>query len=218
MNKRPKILYLQHHVRVSGPLLEILEELSPTYQYLAVQTLEEYVNLLQDFRPDIIIADDDVDGVSPKEALGLLQVQELDVPFILICTANREDEALDLLKAGAVDYVLKEKPQRLFYVLYNQTVRLRAISDMEKAIREKERLYKRNLADTTALKISEKQILESKANLRALFDHTDTAYILFNDSLKVVSYNLPAEKLRERFILLSSRSVSIAVSPFKNRS
>jgi PAS domain-containing protein len=70
---------------------------------------------------------------------------------------------------------------------------------MEQAVREKERLYKRNLADTTALKISEKQILKSKANLRALFDHTDTAYILVNDALKVVSYNRPAEKLREKF-------------------
>lgn len=199
MNKRPKILYLQHHVRDTGPLLEILEELAPTYQYLAVQTLEEYVNLLQDFRPDIIMADEDLDVVSPREALGILQAQEADVPFIVICSATREDEALELLKAGAVDYVLKEKPQRLFYVLYNQATRLRAISSMDQAIRDKERLYKRNLADTTALKISEKQILKSKANLRALFDHTETAYLLVNDKLKVVSYNLPAEKLREKF-------------------
>jgi PAS domain S-box-containing protein len=199
MNKRPKILYLQHHVRDTGPLLEILEELAPTYQYLAVQTLEEYVNLLQDFRPDIILADEDLDIVSPREALGILQAQEADVPFIVICSVDREDEALELLKAGAVDYVLKEKPQRLFYVLYNQAIRLRAISNMEQAVREKERLYKRNLADTTALKISEKQILKSKANLRALFDHTETAYLLVNDDLRVVSYNRPAEKLREKF-------------------
>lgn len=199
MNKRPKILYLQHHVRDTGPLLEILEELAPTYQYLAVQTLEEYVNLLQDFRPDIILADEDLDIVSPREALGILQAQDADVPFIVICATAREDEALELLKAGAVDYVLKEKPQRLFYVLYNQSVRLRAVSNMEQAVREKERLYKRNLADTTALKISEKQILKSKANLRALFDHTDTAYILVNDALKIISYNVPAQKLREKF-------------------
>jgi len=199
MNKRPKILYLQHHVRETGPLLEILEELSPTYQYLAVQTLEEYVNLLQDFRPDIILADEDLEVVHPKDALGILQSEDEDVPFIVICSSAREDEALELLKAGAVDYVIKEKPQRLFYVLYNQAVRLRAVSKMEQAIRERERLYKRNLADTTALKISEKQILKSKANLRALFDHTDTAYLLVSDQLKVISYNLAAEKVQQKF-------------------
>lgn len=199
MNKRPKILYLQHYVQDTGLLLEMLEELASAYQYLAVQTLEDYVGQLQHFRPDIILADEDLEVVSAREALGLLQAQETEIPFILICSAAKEDDALELLKAGAADYVLKEKLQRLFFVLYNQVERLRALSRMHQAIREKERLYKQNLADTTALKISEKQIRKSKANLRTLFDHTDTAYILVSDKLKIVSYNLPAQKLREDF-------------------
>jgi PAS domain S-box-containing protein len=199
MNKRPKILYLQHDLQDAGLLLEMLEELAPAYQYLAVQTLEDYVSQLHDFRPDIILAGEDPEGVSAREALGLLQTQDADIPFVLICSGEREDEALELLRTGAADYVLKEKPQRLFFVLYNQVERLRAISKMEHAIREKERLYKRNLADTTALKISEKQILKSKANLRALFDHTETAYILVSEDLKIISFNLPAQKLRENF-------------------
>lgn len=199
MNKRPKILYFQHQEQDPGLLLEILEELSPAYQYLAVQTLDDYIGQLHNFRPDIVLADEDLEVVTPREALGIVQAQENDVPFILIASIAREDEALELLKGGAADYVLKEKAQRLLFVLYNQSERLRAISKMQQALREKERLYKQNLADTTALKVSEKQMLKVKANLRTLFDHTETAYILFNEDLKVASFNLPAQKLRQSF-------------------
>lgn len=199
MNKRPKILYLQQRVPDSGILLEMLEELASAYQYVVIHSLEEFVNRIQDFRPDIILADLDLEDINSKEALGILQLQETDIPFILICNAANEDAALDLLKAGAADYVLREKLQRLFFVLYNQSERLRAIHNMRQAIREKERLYKRNLADTTALKMGEKQILKSKANLRTLFNHTETAYLLVGDDLRVISYNLPAERLMTYF-------------------
>ncbi|WP_158798527.1 ATP-binding protein [Pedobacter sp. L105] len=199
MNRRPKILYLRNPPHDAEHLLEILEELTPTYEYLAVQTMEDYINCLQEFRPDIIMADEDINTFNTREALDVIGHQEKDIPFILISSASREDYALEFLKAGAVDYVLKEKPQRLLFVLFNQVARLRAISDMEQALREKERLYKRNLADTTALKISEKQMMKSKANLRTLFDHTDTAYFMVNDDFKVISYNLPALRMTEEF-------------------
>jgi len=199
MNKRPKILYLQHRVQDTGPLLEILEELSPAYQYLAVRTLEEYVNLLQDYRPDIILCDEDLEIISAKEALLILQMQEADVAFLIICAESREDEALELLKSGASDYVISEKPQRLFYALYNQAERLRALNKLEQATREKERLYKRNLADTTALKIREKHVFRSKESLSVLFDHSETAYVMASEDLKVIFFNLPAQKLTENF-------------------
>jgi len=197
MNRRPKILYLRNPPHDAEQLLEILEELTPAYEYLAVQTLEDYINCLHEFRPDIIMADEDLNTFNAREALDVIGHQEKDIPFILISSVDREEHALEFLKAGAVDYVHKESPQRLLYVLFNQVSRLRAISKMEQALREKERLYKRNLADTTALKISEKQMMKSKANLRTLFDHTETAYIMVNEDLKVISYNLPALRITE---------------------
>jgi PAS domain S-box-containing protein len=197
MNQRPKILYLKHHVQDAEQLLEILEELAPAYEYLGIHTIEEYANCLQDFRPDIILVDEDLYNFSAKEALAMLQTQHLDTPLILISSVGNESEAIEFLKAGAVDYIVKEVPQRLLFVLYNQVGRLRAIETMEQAKREKERLYKQTLADTTELKVNEKQILRSKANLLTLFDHIDVAHILVNNKLKVLSYNLPAKQLTE---------------------
>lgn len=199
MNQRPKILYLRHQVRDAEQLLEILEELAPAYEYLGIQTMEEYVSCLQDFRPDLILVDEYLDNFSAREALSILQSQQSDIPFILISSSKREPEAIEFLKAGAVDYILKEVPQRLLFVLYNQVGRLRAIEMMEQVQREKERLYKRSLADTTSLKINEKQILKSKKNLLTLFDHIDVAHILVNNKLKVISYNLPAKQLTENW-------------------
>ncbi|MBN2702860.1 MAG: hypothetical protein JXR23_01485, partial [Pontiellaceae bacterium] len=46
-------------------------------------------------------------------ALKLLQERNLDIPFILVSGTLGEEEAIESLKAGATDYVLKTRLSRL---------------------------------------------------------------------------------------------------------
>ncbi len=62
---------------------------------------------------DLVISDYSMPGFSGTAALNLLQEQGVDVPFIFVSGTIGEDVAVAAMKAGASDYVLKDKLKRL---------------------------------------------------------------------------------------------------------
>lgn len=146
MNKKPKILYLRYSRSIAGKLLEMLNDLSSEYECLSVHTREDYVFNLHEFKPDLVLAESGVSAITTRAALKLVRGLPSDIPFILVTVSAKEDDALDLLRAGAADYLLEEKPWRLPFVLYNQLGKLHARKIMEHALLEKSRLYEQNLA------------------------------------------------------------------------
>ena len=62
---------------------------------------------------DIIIADYSMPKFSALTALKLLQEYELDLPFIIVSGKIGEDTAVEAMKAGAHDYLVKGKLARL---------------------------------------------------------------------------------------------------------
>ncbi len=51
--------------------------------------------------------------------------------------------------------------------------------------------------DITESKLAEEKLKKSEANLRTIFENTDTAYVLFSTDLDIVSYNTLAQKYSE---------------------
>ena len=62
---------------------------------------------------DLIIADSRLPGFSGIEALDLVKERRLNVPFIIVSGLITEDAAVAAMKAGANDYVMKDKLARL---------------------------------------------------------------------------------------------------------
>src|SRR5450755_784613 len=62
---------------------------------------------------DVIISDFHLPQFNAKEALALLQAQHLDIPFIVVSGMMGEETAVDLMKLGAADYLLKDRLARL---------------------------------------------------------------------------------------------------------
>ena len=79
----------------------------------AVATRQEYLQRLQDFDPELIISDYALPGFCGEEALALARRHRPDVPFIFVSGMLGEDRAVELLKVGAWDYVLKDRLARL---------------------------------------------------------------------------------------------------------
>ncbi|MBT3048124.1 MAG: EAL domain-containing protein [Candidatus Thiodiazotropha sp. (ex Clathrolucina costata)] len=80
--------------------------------YSRVQAEADYLAALAD-QPDLVLCDWHLPQFSGLRALSLLRQQDLDLPFIIVSGGIGEEAAIDALRQGANDYVLKDRPARL---------------------------------------------------------------------------------------------------------
>jgi len=82
--------------------------------YLRVNTREAFLKGLSgDERLDVIIYDHNLPHFSSSEALQLTRQSDLGIPFIIVSHAIGDEEAVALMRAGAADYLLKDRLGRL---------------------------------------------------------------------------------------------------------
>jgi PAS domain S-box-containing protein len=81
--------------------------------YERVQTIEAVREALKARPPDIVICDYNLPAFSAQEALRVLRDSRLDVSFILVSGAVGEETAAAVMKAGAHDFILKDRLSRL---------------------------------------------------------------------------------------------------------
>jgi signal transduction histidine kinase/FixJ family two-component response regulator len=63
--------------------------------------------------PDIVLADHTLPGFGAPQALELLKARGLTIPFIVVTGSISEEVAVERLKQGAADYILKDRMTRL---------------------------------------------------------------------------------------------------------
>jgi PAS domain S-box-containing protein len=78
-----------------------------------VQTAEELRDALAQGIWDLVLADYTLPHFSATEGLAILKETGLDVPFIVVSGSIGEEVAVQLMKDGAVDYVMKDHLSRL---------------------------------------------------------------------------------------------------------
>ena len=78
-----------------------------------VETEDAARKALHELRPDIIISDFTLPGYSGLDALDLIRREAPEIPFIFVSGTIGEERAIEALKSGAVDYVLKTNLARL---------------------------------------------------------------------------------------------------------
>jgi diguanylate cyclase (GGDEF)-like protein/PAS domain S-box-containing protein len=78
-----------------------------------VDTAADYESALVSFAPDLILSDYTLPGFAGTDALQIARSLRPDTPFIFVSGTIGEERAIQTLKQGAVDYVLKENRARL---------------------------------------------------------------------------------------------------------
>ena len=74
---------------------------------------EQFRALLEEFAPDIVLADFSMPGFGGVQAIRIVRSWRPDVPCILVSGMLGEDLAVEALHGGATDYVLKQQLERL---------------------------------------------------------------------------------------------------------
>jgi two-component system, NarL family, sensor histidine kinase UhpB len=113
MNKPLKILHLED-VPIDAELVSIeLKKGKIQFEALVVDNKKDFINALKEFSPDIILSDHNLPTLNSIDALKLVKEAGLKIPVILVTAAMSEEFAVNVMKGGAVDYILKDRLQRL---------------------------------------------------------------------------------------------------------
>jgi len=100
-----------------------------SFSVVVVDTKASFIEQLAAFRPEVILADYRLPGFSGREALKIVQEEMPDIPFIFWSGVLADEAAVELIKQGATDYVMKDRPARL------PTVIARALAEAERRAR-----------------------------------------------------------------------------------
>jgi PAS domain S-box-containing protein len=113
MSNLLKILFIEDLPSdVDLAILELRKE-NLNFEYHTVCSKPDLINALKEFRPDLIISDYMMPTYNGLQALRDVKAINGEVPFILFTGSINEETAVECLKSGAEDYVIKEHIARL---------------------------------------------------------------------------------------------------------
>ena len=134
-----------------------LEEAGCTCDWERVDTREAFLKRLSESTYDLILADYSLPAMNGMTALRLLCEHQVDIPFIIVSGALGEERAIDAVKAGATDYVLKTHLARLGAVV-------------QRALQEKEEHRQRRHAESALRRSEERFRIVAQATHDAVWD------------------------------------------------
>ena len=109
MDTNIKILILEDSKDDVKLILRELNKSEIHFSSEVVQAREEYENMLDKFTPDIILADYSLPEFDGVTAFNIKQNKNPLIPFIMVSGVIGEENAVELIKTGITDYVLKDK-------------------------------------------------------------------------------------------------------------
>ena len=116
-----------------------------------VQDEAAFTRAVRAHPPEVVLADYNLPSWKGMEALGVLRAEGLDIPMILVSGALGDVTAVECIRQGATDYVLKDGLARLPEVV-------------RRALREKgERMLRHQMEEDLARKVDE--LARSNADL-----------------------------------------------------
>ena len=142
--------------------------------HVRVDTEKDFRAALRRFRPHVVLADFTLPKFDGIAALDITLREARHVPFIFLSGTLGEERAIEALRRGAVDYVLKANPARL-------------VPAVSRALRE--------VSERARRRAAERQIRESEQRLRDIIDTAQewiweldsTGHYLFSsESVRVV--------------------------------
>jgi diguanylate cyclase (GGDEF)-like protein len=138
------LLLLEDSLNDAELTLDVLREGGFELACRRVDSKADYLRAL-DQLPDVILSDFSMPQFTARDALQLLQERGLDIPFIVVSGCIGEEMAVECMRAGATDYLLKDRLGRLYHSVCQALDRKRVIEDKRQA---EQRLFQETFHDS----------------------------------------------------------------------
>lgn len=124
-----KILYLEDNPNDAELVELLLRKEGMRIDLLRVDSRKEFVDAIRGDKYDVILSDHSLPQFNSSEALRICNLAHVKVPFILVTGTVSEEFAVECLKQGADDYVLKSNLVRLPRAIVNSIRQRKLASD-----------------------------------------------------------------------------------------
>ena len=145
MEQGLRILHLEDSA-VDAELVEReLRHARMAFAIKRVETRGDFVKAVDEFKPDLILLDYKLPAFDGLSALAITREECPDVPVIFVSGVIGEDRAIETLKSGATDYVLKDKLARLAPAIVRalrESEEIRERKRAEEAVRDSEERFR----------------------------------------------------------------------------
>ena len=122
--KRLKILLLEDNESDAILLERALRKNDLDHELVVIERKGEFVKILEEYDPDVVLSDHQMPGFTAIEALQIARKHKPDLPFIMVTGAVSEEFAVECMKAGMDDYILKRSLVRLAPAIQNVLSRI----------------------------------------------------------------------------------------------
>lgn len=119
MERVLRILMLEDIAEEAGLIERVLKKAKLPFVSMRVDGPDEFVSALESFHPDVVLSDHALPQFNSIEALKLCRIRGLMIPFILVTGTVSEEFAVNCLKQGVDDYILKNNLSRLPAAILN---------------------------------------------------------------------------------------------------
>ncbi len=113
MGAKTRVLILEDLPTDSDLAEREIRRVDPDCEFRVVDTRQGFEETLASFRPDIVLSDYRLPQFDGMTALAIAQQHDPDLPFIIVTGSINEETAVECMKSGAWDYVIKEHIRRL---------------------------------------------------------------------------------------------------------
>lgn len=167
-NRILKILMLED-IPIDAEMIEReLQSANILFTTVRVASKNKFLKELEVFSPDLVLADYSLPQFSGLEALKIVREKKKRIPFILVTGMKNEEIAVECLKEGADDYILKSSLRRLPGAIQNAI-------EKQRTERENERL--------------EEELRRSQKQMLTIFESITDAFISVNRQWYVMYLN-----------------------------
>jgi DNA-binding NtrC family response regulator len=180
MDKKLRILIVEDQNTDAELMERELRKGGLSFSSKRVETKEDFLKELKVFAPDLILSDYKLPSFNGSSALAIAREQCPKVPFIFVSGTIGEELAIETLKEGATDYVLKERLSRLV------PAASRALSEAE---------------ERAARKQAEEQLKKRVKELEEFYE------MAVNREMRMVELKEEIERLKEELKKLERREV-----------
>lgn len=147
-----KILMLEDSPTDADIIQRLLIKEKMNFEFSLASNKTAFLQALDQFNPNVILADNSLPQFDAKEALKIVHQRSLHIPFIMVTGSVSEEFAADIIKLGADDYILKDRLIRLPAAIHTAIKQQKAEKEKQDALEETRKSNERFQTLTKATK------------------------------------------------------------------